>query len=100
MSGQRPNLMSQVGVMRMTAALLGLAATDFAEQGERPLDLRQFLPRVEDRRALMRSIHEWDGSPELYNDAGEYETLPDSLAARWLAAQVDDRVEALLAEAA
>lgn len=95
------NTMAQVGLMRLTAALLELAATQFDEGFVDPpptndLDLVQFLPDVDDRRALLREYHEWDGTPELFDPLGEYRVVRDSAMMAYMGAQIQDRIEQVL----
>jgi hypothetical protein len=89
--------LAQIGKIRLTAALLQLGGTYLSDDGDNPLDLRQFLPRVEDRRALMADFHEWNGTPELYDQAGEYETISDAATMLWLAHDMEQFAAHMLA---
>lgn len=90
-------LMPKIGKARLTAALLELAGTKFAELGDNPLDLRQFLPHVEDRRALMQAFHDWNQTPEIFNPEGEYPTVSDASMMLWIADEMNKQIEAVLA---
>lgn len=93
-------VLAAVGMMRLTAALMELAANQFSNNGCNDLDLRQFFPRVEDRRELMKEYHEWNGDPHEYDPNADYNTANDAAMMSWIASQIEERVEALLAEAA
>lgn len=95
------NLMAQVGVMRLTAALLQLGGQAFADAGgDKVLDLRQFLPRVEDRREVMASVFASEGLFSEYNPADEYNLVNDAQMMFWLSDQIEERVESLLGKQA
>lgn len=49
------------------------------------LPLVEIMPRVEDRRKLMRDFHEWNGDPEEYDSDSEYRVVFDFAIASYLA---------------
>lgn len=96
-AARQQTVLGQIGVMRLNAALLKLAAEQFSNHGCNDLDLRQFMPRPEDRRELMRAYHEWNGDTQAFDPTSEYNVVDDSAMMSWIAAQIEERVAELLA---
>lgn len=51
---------------RLTATLLRMAADTYSNFGCNDFDLSEVIPDPDERNALVRAVHEWNGDPEEY----------------------------------
>jgi predicted glycosyltransferase involved in capsule biosynthesis len=55
--------------------LLELASDSFGNHGCSDFDLEKSVPSLEDRRALMKAYHEYNGDPEEFMEEEEFGTF-------------------------
>lgn len=67
---------------KLAAHLLRMAADSFSNHGCNDLDLSQIVPDPDERNAIVRSMHEWNGDPEEYEVD---DSVPDYRLQDWLA---------------
>lgn len=79
---------------RVAAALLRVAGEHFGNHGCNDFELDAVLPDAEDRRALMRRLHQWNGDPEEFDPDGSYEIEADFALMEFLADVLDPDSEA------
>lgn len=90
-----------VGMMRLTAALLERGA-ELEDAWQRTgtddspdVDLTQFFPDVEVRRELMRRYYVHINSEDDFDAEHGYESVPAAALMNYLAAQIEDQLEAI-----
>lgn len=52
---------------KLIVYFLKMASEEFSNHGCNDLDLKAIIPDLEERRKLMKELHEWNGDPEEYN---------------------------------
>ncbi len=73
---------------KLVAHLLEMASDEFSNHGCNELDLKAFVPDVEDRRALMKELEAWNNSPDEYDPKAKYEDSDDWLLMRFFADKI------------
>lgn len=84
-------------ITKVARHLMKIAADTFSNHGCNDLDLAALLPSVEDRRALMLRVAQWNEGrtdPVDYDPEDEFEIVRDDELMRWLADEgLEDRPE-------
>lgn len=62
---------------KLISELLDLSASTFSNYGCDDFPLDKIIPNVEDRRDLVKSMHEKNGDIDEYNPDGNYNHMPD-----------------------
>ena len=82
---------------RLLVELLDLASDNFSNHGCNDFDLTKSVPDLEDRRALMKSYNDYNGSPEDFEDddlhGSQYELDNDAALMGYLADRVREQVK-------
>lgn len=81
---------------RLLIALLELASDSFSNHGCNDFDLTKAVPNLEDRRALMKSYNDYNGSPEDFEDdekhGSQYELEDDSALMGYLTCRIEEQL--------
>ena len=75
---------------RIASYLLQHAAGEYARHICNDFYLRELVADVEERRALMKAYHEYNGDPESFDPAGTYEIVSDFALMSYLADRLDE----------
>ena len=82
--------------LRLLAELLELASDTFANHGSNDFDLAKSVPLLEDRRQLMKSYNEHNGSPEDFEhdekQSSQFELGHDASMMGYLAHRVREQI--------
>jgi len=81
---------------KLLIELLELASDNFSNHGCNDFDLTKSVPDLEDRRALMKSYNDYNGSPEDFEDdeahGSQYEFDNDSALMSYLSTRIEEQL--------
>lgn len=84
--------------LRLGSHLLRMAADEFGNHGCNDFKLIDLVPDVEERRALVKAYHEWNGDPHEYNAERTYTYFEDFALMAFLSHQMNVAADLLEAK--
>jgi hypothetical protein len=80
------------GEIAILKSFIKRCASDLGNNSCNDFNVEDFIPNVEERRALAKEMHEENGDPEEFDPKGTYRHMPDF----WLLSYLGDKAVAEL----